>query len=107
MAAPIGRCRTAIRRFSGFPAVSLPRLRFGRRFASKALIRNGFSILDELGKNFTLSFPERQGRGGGGVSLPSCVPSGLRQPPARRSDGLLMLAATALRKPSLPPLHSV
>ena len=62
-----GRYRTTIRRFSGFPAVSLPRLRFDRRVARKVLIRRGFSMPGEPRKIFSLSFPERQGRGGGGA----------------------------------------
>src|SRR5208282_3264522 len=42
MTAVIGRCQAVIRRFLGFPAVSLPRLRFDRRIAHKVLIRKDF-----------------------------------------------------------------
>jgi hypothetical protein len=41
--------------FSGFPAVSLPRLRFDRKVASKVLIRRDFLVQGEPRKN---SFPE-------------------------------------------------
>src|SRR5271165_5815505 len=79
----IGRCQTAIRRFSGFPAASLPRLRFDRRVACKVLIRNDFRYGRDPKKNFSLSFPERQGRGG--ATLSSFAPSAPLPPPARRS----------------------
>jgi hypothetical protein len=85
-----GRYRPRIQRFSDFPAVSLPRLRFDRRVARKVLIRKGFSMPGEPRKNFSLSFPEWQGRGVGGVTLPSFVPS---PPPARR------FAASFFRRP--------
>src|SRR5271166_4973085 len=62
----IERCQTAIGRFSGFPAASLPRLRFDRRVAFKVLIRKDFLSRVETRKNF---FPERQGKGGGGATL--------------------------------------
>ena len=51
----------AIRRFSGFPADTLPRLRFHQRVASKVLIRNDFLVQASPEKNLSLSFPERQG----------------------------------------------
>ena len=79
MIALMGLCRTAIRRFSGFPAVSLPRLRFGGRVARKMLIRRTFRFEASPKKIFTLSFPERQGKGGGGATLPSFVPSASSQ----------------------------
>jgi len=62
MIALMGRCQTAILRFSGFPAVSLPRLRFGRRVARKMLIRSTFRFEASPEKIFTLSFPSRQGK---------------------------------------------
>jgi hypothetical protein len=46
------RYRTAIRRFSGFPAVSLPRLRFGGDVAYNTLIVNDFPVAGEPGKFF-------------------------------------------------------
>jgi hypothetical protein len=55
--ATIGWCQTAIRRFSSFPAVSLPRLRFGRKAASKVLIRKDFLVQGEPQKNFFPEFP--------------------------------------------------
>jgi hypothetical protein len=61
----------AIRRFSSFPAVSLPRPRFDRKVARKVLIRKDFSLQGESRKIFSLSFPERQGRGEAGATLPS------------------------------------
>jgi hypothetical protein len=48
---------------SSFPAGSLPRLRFGRRVASKVLIENDFSIRGELRKNFYPEFPCAAGKG--------------------------------------------
>ena len=70
MKATTGRRQTAIRRFSGFPAGSLPRLRFDWEVAFKLLINNEFSVRVSREKNFTLSYPERQGRLGGGATLP-------------------------------------
>jgi len=54
-----------------FPAASLPRLRFDRKFACSVLIIKDFSMRDELRKIFSLSFPEWQGRGreGSGAKL--------------------------------------
>src|SRR5271165_1647266 len=60
-----GRYRPTIRRFSDFPAVSLPRLRFDRRVARKVLIRNGFSMPGESRKNFFPEFPGVAGKGSG------------------------------------------
>jgi hypothetical protein len=57
MMAMIGRRQTAIRRFSGFPAVSLPRLRFDRKVARKVLIRNDFWVQGESRKIFSPEFP--------------------------------------------------
>jgi hypothetical protein len=68
MTALIGRCQMAIRRFSGFPATSLPRLRFYWKVAYKILIQNDFLAQTSLEKIFSLSFPERQGKGGGGAT---------------------------------------
>ena len=59
------RCQRAIGQFSGFPAASLPRLRFGRKIVYKILIMKTFRFRASLKKIFSLSFPERQGRGGG------------------------------------------
>ena len=59
------RCQRAIGQFSGFPAASLPRLRFGRKIVYKILITKTFRFRASLKKIFSLSFPERQGRGGG------------------------------------------
>src|SRR5271157_4519741 len=64
MMAMIGRCRTATRRFSGFPAGSLPRLRFDRKIARKVLITNDFPMRGEPRKNFYPVFPVAAGRGG-------------------------------------------
>jgi hypothetical protein len=44
--------------------VSLPCHRFGRPFACKILVREDFSARPRSEKIFTLSFPERQGKGG-------------------------------------------
>jgi hypothetical protein len=57
MTATIGRRQTAIRRFSGFPAVSLPRLRFDWKAASTLLIRKDFLVQGEPRKNFFHEFP--------------------------------------------------
>ena len=76
-------CKTAIRRFSGFPAGSLPRHRLGRQFACKILIRRGFSVRSRSGKKFYPEFPGAAGKGRGGSTLPSFAPSA--PSPARRS----------------------
>jgi hypothetical protein len=55
MTALIGLCQKAIRRFSGFPAVSLPRRRFDERVERKSLAGNDFSMHGALRKFF---FPE-------------------------------------------------
>src|SRR5271156_1727844 len=73
----------AIPRFLGFPAVSLPRLRFDREISVKLLIRADFWYRGESRKNFSLSFPERQGTGGGATPLFFAL-SAPPQPPARR-----------------------
>src|SRR5208337_2680811 len=72
----------AIPRFLDFPAVSLPRLRFDRKIAVKLLIRADFWYRGEPRKNFSLSFPERQGTGGGATPLFFAL-SAPPQPPAR------------------------
>src|SRR5271157_6494197 len=61
----IERCQTAIGRFSGFPAASLPRLRFDRRVAFKVLIRKDFLSRVETRKNFFPEFPGAAGKGRG------------------------------------------
>gem|GEM_PF-6185831 len=61
----IHRCRTAIRRFSGFPAVFLPRLQFGRMVAYNALIVNDFPVAGEPRKIFFPEFPGAAGKGSG------------------------------------------
>jgi hypothetical protein len=65
MIASISRCQTAIRRFSDFPAASLPRLQFDRSVASKVLARRTFRCAASPAKIFSLSFPERQGKARG------------------------------------------
>src|SRR6516165_10039219 len=74
MIALTGRCQATIRAFSGFPAVSLPRLRFHRKIACKAMIATEFSRQRESEKNFSLSFPSRQGKGE--AALPCLHPFG-------------------------------
>ena len=59
----IGRCQRVIRGFSGFPAGSLPGLRFLSRVVAKPMILRDFSARGSLEKIFTLSFPCRQGKG--------------------------------------------
>src|SRR6516165_9675964 len=85
MIALTGRCQAAIRAFSGFPAVSLPRLRFHRKIACKAMIANEFRGSASPRKNFSLSFPSRQGKGE--AALPAFVPLAPR-PLGRRGAGL-------------------
>ena len=55
MIALIVRCQAAIRRFSGFPAVSLPRRRFDRKVVYKILIRRDFVVRVEPRKNFLIT----------------------------------------------------
>jgi hypothetical protein len=43
--------------FSGFPAVSLPRLRFNQKAASKVLIKKDFLVQGEPRKIFSPEFP--------------------------------------------------
>jgi hypothetical protein len=57
MIALIARRETAIRWFSGFPAVSLPHLRFDRKVTRKILIRNDFSVRGEPREKFYPEFP--------------------------------------------------
>ena len=52
MSAMIGRSQTAIGRFSGFPAASLPRLRFLPSVVPKSMIVRGFSPRGEPQKFF-------------------------------------------------------
>src|SRR6516225_5119864 len=68
-------------RRSSFPAASLPRLRFGRKGAYKALIRNHFLVKGASRKKFSLSFPARQGTGGATQTLPCCFPQTRQTPP--------------------------
>ena len=78
-------CKTAIRRFSGFPAGSLPRHRFGRQFACKILVGADFSRRVAFRKIFYPEFPGAAGKGNGGATLPSFTPSAPLPPRARRS----------------------
>ena len=73
------RCRR-----SSFPAASLPRRRFDRKVAYKALIRNHFLVKGAPRKKFTLSFPARQGTGGGDANSPCCFPQTRQRLPASR-----------------------
>ena len=73
------RCRR-----SSFPAASLPRRRFDRKVAYKALIRNHFLVKGAPRINFTLSFPARQGTGGGDANSPCCFPQTRQRLPASR-----------------------
>ena len=59
----IGRCQTAIRGFSGFPAGSLPGLRFLPSVVAKSMISRDFPAWGEPRKIFSLSFPVWQGTG--------------------------------------------
>jgi hypothetical protein len=59
----IGRWRTTIGWFSGFPAVYLPGLRFFASVVSKCMITCSFPTRGKPRKIFTLSFPVRQGTG--------------------------------------------
>jgi hypothetical protein len=77
--AMIGECQTAIRGFSSFLAGSLPRPRFGRRIASKVLIKNDFSIRGEPRKNFYPELPCAAGKGRARL---------LRKKPAKTHDRL-------------------
>jgi hypothetical protein len=61
----IGRCQTAIRGVSGFPAASLPRLRSNPRIAPKVFIRNDFWVRGEPRKNFYPEFPVAAGKARG------------------------------------------
>src|SRR6516164_967035 len=63
-------CGAQCRRLS-FPAASLPCPRFDRKVAYKALIRSHFLVKGEPRKNFSLSFPARQGTGGATQTLPA------------------------------------
>ena len=78
-------CKTAIRRFSGFPAGPLPRHRFGRQFACKILVRKDFSVRSRSEEIFYPEFPAAAGKGRGGATLPSFAPSAPSPPPTRRS----------------------
>src|SRR6516164_6245377 len=73
-------CGAQCRRLS-FPAASLPRPRFDRKVAYKALIRSHFLVKGEPRKNFSLSFPARQGTGGGDANSPCCLPQTCQSPP--------------------------
>jgi hypothetical protein len=48
----MSRAKRCSEDFSGFPAASLPRLRFDRKIAYKELIRNDFSVRSEPRKKF-------------------------------------------------------
>src|SRR6516162_3069710 len=104
MIALIGRCQAAIRAFSGFPAVSLPRLRFHRKIVCKAMIANEFSRQRESEKKFFPEFPSRQGkrrylpsslwrrgrlrlgRSGSGLPIPVIALRAIPRPTARRRN---------------------
>ena len=74
----------AIGQFLGFPAVSLPRLRFGRTVACNGLIGNDFWVGGRARRNFSLSFPERQGSGrGGNAGRAQLIPSSFAAVPPR------------------------
>jgi hypothetical protein len=89
MLATIGQCQPAIRGFSGFPAGSLPCLRFSSIVAAKSMIARGFFGAGESQKNFPLSFPERQGTG-------EAVSPGQRSAAAILSPSTMVTSAVVL-----------
>jgi hypothetical protein len=62
MLAMFGPILNPTRGFWGFPAGTLPRLRFLRGGVAKSMIARDFSARGEPEKIFTLSFPARQGK---------------------------------------------
>src|SRR6516164_5045441 len=76
-------CGAQCRRLS-FPAASLPCPRFDRKVAYKALIRSHFLVKGEPRKNFSLSFPARQGTGGATQTLPAASLRPANRLPANR-----------------------
>jgi len=94
------RCQRAIGQFSGFPAASLPRLRFGRKIVYKILIMKTFRFRASLKKNFFPEFPRAAGKGRG-VALPCCLSSFRRRCRVRLDRGLLLLAFLRLTGPGV------
>jgi hypothetical protein len=64
----VGRCQAAIRGFSGFPAGSLPSLRFLPSAVRKSMIARGFSVSGEPRKKFYPVFSRAAGNGRGGAN---------------------------------------
>src|SRR6516164_1804963 len=73
----------AIRQFLGFPAVSLPRLRFGRTVACNGLIGTNFWVGGRARKIFP-EFPRAAGkRRGGDAGRAQLIPSSFAAVPPR------------------------
>jgi hypothetical protein len=82
MSAMSGRCQTAIRGFSGFPAGSLPDLQFLPGGVPKSMIVLGFSAWGSP-EIFYPEFSRAAGNRRGGATLPASAPLVPRQPSAR------------------------
>jgi|SRR5271163_2100296 len=100
MIALIGRYQEAIRGFSGFPAVSLPRLRFGQRIACRILIKKRLFDAARVRKNFFPEFPVAAGKGRG-WRLP-CRRSSLWRRGRLRLGHRGFLLPAAAREPAAP-----
>jgi hypothetical protein len=83
MRAMIGDAKRRSEGFSGFPAGSLPDPRFLPIVGPKSMISGDFFGAGGTPKNFTLSFPARQGNRRGGATLPASAPLGPSRPGTR------------------------
>jgi hypothetical protein len=81
MLAMFGSILNPTQGFWGFPAGSLPRLRFLQGFGPKSMIARDFLARGESEKIFTLSFPARQGK------IEAALPGRLPAPLASRRWG--------------------